>query len=481
MDIGKIFDTGRKVEDIIEDLKQNTLNIPTWANLEKDFDTKNHEVITDSTRRPKDKMKGGQRDVAAKITYAAEKIAVRRVTQMGFSTPVKRRYLTDDDELKKKQAKAIEAVYKTNRINGINMKRFFAYFASCQVFTIWYTVDDRNSLYGFDCEKKLKCRSYSPMPQSMSGITNAIPYVVFDEYDDLQVISFEYKIKRDNVDVRRFDSYTKEKHYQWENDGKEWTPSTADGNPEPITILTHPIVYWWRYSPFYEGVQNNRDEIEFSMSRGSDVIRKNIQPIVVIKGKLLNQGDVPVGDKAREVYQVEIGGDVNTVAPAIKQEDTKTFIEMLKENIEEETQMPNLTIDRIKGSGDSGAARETLLTDPHLRVMEEAHDILSGLHREGNIIKRFLGQMNKAWEKTIMDLEIEHVITPFIQKDRETTVNTYIQATGGKPIMSQQDAVETAGLVSDTEQCLERLRKEADEDAAREANTRSIEMFPMAR
>ena len=77
MDIGKIFDTGRKVDDIIEDLKQNTLNIPTWANLEKDFDTKNHDVITDSTRRPKDKMKGRQRDVAAKITYEIGRASCR--------------------------------------------------------------------------------------------------------------------------------------------------------------------------------------------------------------------------------------------------------------------------------------------------------------------------------------------------------------------------------------------------------------------
>lgn len=480
MDIKKIFIEGRPIADIIQDLKQSTLLVPSWDDLEKDYDPNQHAIITDKSRRPRDKIRGGQRDVPAKITYAAEKIATRRVAQMAFSTPVKRRYKTADDETKKSQAKAMEAVYNTNRIDGVNMKRFKAFFASCQVFTIWYTVDEENELYGFKSAKKLKCRSYSPMPQKMSGITHAVPYVLFDEYDDLQVISFQYSVRKDGTSVPRFDTYTKTLHYQWEQRGDKWEPTTQDGLPEPITILTHPISYWWRYAPFFEGVQNNRDEIEFSMSRGSDVIRKNIQPIVVIKGKLINEAEVPVGDKAREVYHVEVGGDVTTVSPAIKQTDAKLHIDLMKENIEEETQMPNLTIDRIKGSGDSGAARETLLTDPHLRVMEEAHDILTGLHREGNVIKRFLGQMNKSWEKTIMQLEVEHIITPFVQKDKAATVATYSQATGGKAIMSQQDAVEAAQLVEDTEEGLRRLKLEADEDAAREAAYRTQDIFATA-
>ncbi len=144
--------------EIIDSLKKKTVIVPEWEKLKAEYDSTEHEVMTDKVGR-KDR-KGVK---AARITYGMQKLATRRMTQMAFTVPVKRTYKHGNDPVKMEQSKALEKLYQKVRIDALNKKRFKAYFAACEVATIWYVVEKPNKEYGFDSKYKLRSVSYSAM------------------------------------------------------------------------------------------------------------------------------------------------------------------------------------------------------------------------------------------------------------------------------------------------------------------------------
>ena len=476
MDINEIIREDRPVDQIIADLKDKTIPVPLWDELEKDYDPPKHEIITNPSLRPRDKRKkNGQVDRAARVLYSAEKIVTRRMNQMCFTIPVERKYETGDDETLKDIANAIESIYDKVRINGVNKNRMRAYFGACEVCTVWYVVEEENEDYGFKCKYKFKCRSYSPMPTKMSKISQAKLWPVFDEYDDMVAMCIEYTITRKNQAEYYFDCYTKDSFNSYFSKNGLYTDAVVETRPIPIGKI--PVVYLWRPAPIYEGVSNNRSDIELTLSRTSDVIRKNSAPIVKVVGDLI--GDKPDGGEAREVYKLKQGGDVGLVSPAVSHDAIQYYISQLKENIEEDTQMPNLSMTNVKNLGNIGAdARKTLLADAHMKVGEEKDDIIWAFDRECNIIKAFLAEAKNEWRDGIKRLKVSHHITPFVQNDRAARISELTEATGGKPVMSQQTAVERLGEVKDVDAEMNRLREEQKMETE---SSRIVDVFEGAR
>ena len=467
MDINEIISEDRPIAQIIADLKDKTTPVPLWEELEEYYDPKKHEIITNPALRPRDKRKkNGQIDRAARILYPAEKIVTRRMNQMCFTIPVERKYETEDDETLKEIANAIEAIYEKVRINGVNKNRMRAYFGACEVCTVWYAVEEENEDYGFKCKYKFKCRSYSPMPTKMSKI---------DEYDDMVAICNEYTITKKKQTTYYFDCYTKDTFKSYSNKNGLYTDAEIETRPIPIGKI--PAVYLWRPAPIYDGIANNRSDIELTLSRTSDVIRKNSAPIVKVVGDLI--GDKPDGGEAREVYKLKQGGDVGLVSPAVSHDAIQYYISQLKENIEEDTQMPNLSMTNVKSLGNIGAdARKTLLADAHMKVGEEKDDIIWAFDRECNIIKAFLAEAKNEWRDGIKRLKVSHHITPFVQNDRAARISELTEATGGKPVMSQQTAVERLGEVKDVDAEMKRLK---EEQRAETESSRVVDVFEGAR
>ena len=476
MDINEIISEDRPIAQIIADLKDKTTPVPLWEELEEYYDPKKHEIITNPALRPRDKRKkNGQIDRAARILYPAEKIVTRRMNQMCFTIPVERKYETEDDETLKEIANAIEAIYEKVRINGVNKNRMRAYFGACEVCTVWYAVEEENEDYGIKSKYKFKCRSYSPMPTKMSKISEAKLWPVFDEYDDMVAMCIEYTITKKKQTTYYFDCYTKDTFKSYSSKNGLYTDAEIETRPIPIGKI--PAVYLWRPAPIYDGIANNRSDIELTLSRTSDVIRKNSAPIVKVVGDLI--GATPDGGEAREVYKLKQGGDVGLVSPAVSHDAIQYYISQLKENIEEDTQMPNLSMTNVKSLGNIGAdARKTLLADAHMKVGEEKDDIIWAFDRECNIIKAFLAEAKNEWRDGIKRLKVSHHITPFVQNDRAARISELTEATGGKPVMSQQTAVERLGEVKDVDAEMKRLK---EEQRAETESSRVVDVFEGAR
>ena len=465
--VEEIFNGARTPEEIITILKSQTKACPSWTDIEKDFDAKKHPIVADPTLRPNEKTdeKSGKRELPAKLTYPVEQIATRRMTQMAFAIPVKRVYNKTEDEEEKKFQKAIEAVYTSVRINGINSRRFYAYFGGCEMVTIWFAVETKepHNQYGFECKTKLRCRSFSPMPRKFSKISHASVYPYFDENDDLIVLSVYYV---DMNNVTHFDAYTADMQYSYVFGSDGWTTEE-----HPIPIQKIPGSYINRPLPVYYGVSDNRNDIEFTLSRDSDILRKNASPIIKVVGELL--GTPLVGDYATKVVRVKDGGDVGVMSPPLTTNDAKTHVDMLKQINEEILQLPDLSMENVKGLGaQSGEARKTLLTDAHLKVGDESADIIEFLDREFSVIKNMIALLNPKWKKYVYTTTCEQILTPFIQNDTTTDINNFSKASG--VLMSQRTAIEKAGLVSDPDAEMDAINKEKSAEAELQ---RSVDLF----
>ena len=460
-EITQILNSGLSVATVINALKDKSIDVPSWGSLIKAYDPKLHEIVSDTITR-KDKIKSdGTKEEAARIYVGLEKLLTKRMTEFMFAIPVKRIYHNiEGSETRQQIAKAVEAIYKYARIDSENIKRGTAFFASCEIFTIWYVVEKPNTLYGFKSKYKLKCKTYSPM----DGVGL---YPLFDEYGDMLAMSFEYKKKVKDKEITYFETYTSDRHYKWKDDGNGWIEVLSG---EPIRLMKIPGVYAYRPDSIYHELTHIRKELEYTLSRNSDVIAYNSAPVLKISGKML--GDEDKGE-SRRLYKVEHGGDVSYVSWSQSIEAVKYHIDTLLKLYWMQSQMPDISFDNVMRLGNIGFdARQTLLTDAHLKVGDESGAWIELLDREASVIKEFLKFMNTAWAEEVDEVEVENIITPFIQSDKDSAICRAIKANGGKPVVSHLESIQMAGVSNNPQSTLEQIQKEEAEAA--KANAASV-------
>lgn len=467
MTIEEIFNSGMSIGQIISALKERSTDVPDWTVLLKDYEPSCHKVVHDHTIL-KDKRNGTE--PSARISIGLEKLLTKRMNEFTFAIPVKRVYENLDTDVKKDIRKAIEAVYINAHIDSVNLRRGLAYYASCEIFTIWYAVKKPNSLYGFPSEYKLKCKTYSPMD-------GAELYPIIDELDDMQAMSFEYSKDIGVKEVTYFETFTENKHYVWRRgyDSEAWEEVTAqtteDGDivsGEEIIIQKIPGAYLWRPLPVYHGLSVLRNDIEYALSRESNVIAYNASPILKISGGVTGEENK---NESRRIFRVENGGDVSYVSWSQANEAVKYHIDQLLKMFWMQAQIPDISFENMKGLGNIGYdARQTLLTDAHLKIGDESGAWKEFFEREFNVIKAFLKQMNRSWANLLDEITAEHVITPFIQNDELSEINIRLKANGGKAIESQLDSIRKYGESDDPQATLQQINNEA----AQENQMRSV-------
>lgn len=457
------------INDTISNFSVKSVYVPSWSKIKEEFYGELHPIVSDHGLRPCIKhFPDGRREEPSKIICEEEKLTTRNATQMGFTNAVSRSYdISGTDAeiaLKTAQKDTIEKVYSSVRIDGENINRMYAYFAACEIITIWYAENTGvvHNEYGFPTPIKLRCRSYSPAPEADMKITQADIYPVFNASDDLIALAFKYDytvVTSALIEktTQYFEIYTADYHYQFSDDGSGWVQEEMT----EIAIGKIPGVYLRRPQPVWEGIKSYRHEKEMKLSQESDFLTKNSAPIVVLSGTTIGEG--PSSGYTREFYQVEAGGDIKLIAPAINADASTSFIKKLDDAMQRVTQFPELGQSHVVGEGIvSAAARETLLIPAHLRIGGESPDIEMFLSREGNIIKAFLGMMNIEWANTINDLQINHKVVPY--SFQETTIDIQNMATGVvSGIVSQKTAIEYIKIASNSEAEIEQIKAELQE------------------
>lgn len=453
--ISEYIDFSQDIPTLISSLKEKTVSVPNWSALSANYFPNEHAILKDTTNLRDKHRKDGSVEKSCRLSLGMEKLLVRRMSEFMFSIPVKRIYHnTDGSEVRQSIAQAIESVYKYSRTSTINLKRSKDFFACCEIFTLWYVVKSPNTLYGFPCEYKLKCKTYS----ALNG-TGLFP--IFDEYGDLLAMSIEYIIHKSSTeDVTYFETYTEDTHYKWKNESGKWE---LVATPEKIEILKIPGIYLSRSEAIYDEVADIRKEIEYTLSRNSNVIAYNSAPVLKVVGNVIGE------EKKNEDYRyfrMEPGGDVAYVSWNQSVQAVVNHVAQMKEMFWSLSQLPDISFSNMQKLGNIGYdARETLLTDAHLKVGDESGPWIEFFEREANVIKAFLKKMKTEWEDEIDNVEVEHIITPFIQKNEATEISKRMTANGGKPIESQRESIQRFGKSSDPDETLKQIREESAEEA----------------
>lgn len=457
MDIKEILGNTNSIDQKINALKKRTICVPLWSVLLKTYETSNHEVLTD-TISLKDKENG---EKSSRIAIGLDKLLASRFNQFTFAIPVKREYNKPSNDTQTAIISAIEKIYENAHIDTMNFKRGIAYYAACEMFTIWYTVKRENTIYGFPCKYKLKCKTFSPMDR-------VCLYPIIDELDDMIAMSFEYDKKvSDTKTITIFETYTEDRHFVWEKDnqGNSWEEKTAhikeDGtveSGEQIIINKIPGVYLWRPFPVYDGLGGIRHELEYSLSRNGNVISYNSAPIVKVKGGII--GKEKKGESSR-IWRVESDGDISYVSWNQSQDAVINQTNTLLKLYWMLSQMPDISFDNMKGLGNIGYdARQTLFTEARLKIIEESGAWKECFEREFNVIKAFLKQMNQSWANEIDNITCKHIITPYVPEDENNSINVRMKANGGLPVESQLESIIKLGQSKDPISTLKEIRKD---------------------
>lgn len=436
-------------DECIAQLKKKSFYPPSWETLRQEYDPMKHSIMTDPTYINKVNP-DGTIDIVSRTPMDLQRLAVKRMTELVFGIPVKRIYRSTDDR-QKEVAKVIEKIFQRNRIDSVNIERGNMLFASCEVMTLWYAVNDKNNIYGVNSDMKIRCRNFSPM----SGDEL---YPLFDEQGDYIAMSVEYSRTDKNKTIKYFDTYTKDKHIRWENKDTEWTEVVN----EDITVGKNPTLYCVRSTPIWENTSNLVNEMEWALSRNGNYIRKNSKPVLSIAASEA----IPFGNEKsentefRSVIQIPEGGNVQYVTWPQAIDNLKFYIQELRNLFFMELQLPDWSYENMKSTPMSGEARKQLFIDSQLKVKDESGRILEMLDREVNVVKAFVKGIMPGYEKDIDALQVETEITPFSINDESETIANLVTATGGKAILSQKEAIETLGWSNDSEETMKQIAEE---------------------
>lgn len=463
--------------DITGELREKSVFVPSWEKLVKEYDPTKHPVMdtglypdiplyeesesaseVDEFGRPKVVRKCTGVEKVSRVTYDLQALAVKRITELCFGVPVKRLYKPEEGNEKQAEiAKYLEAIFTRARIDSVNIDRGRKLFASCEVMTLWYSVEESNNLYGFDSKLRLRCATFSPMQGDEL-------YPLFDDTGDLVALSVAYRRKVKDVEVSYFDTYTAEKHLRWSSENSEGGSNMSLVVNEDIKIQKIPAVYITRPLPVWENTSPLVYEMEWAISRNGNYLRQNSRPILMAAvSEELQFEKSPSTDKAfRDVVQYPAGSDLKYVTWPQAIDNLKFYIYELRQMFFTQLQLPDWSYENMKTSPMSGEARKQLFIDCHLKVKDESGRFLEAFDREVNVVKAFLKLMlPSSYEKDIDALRVKNVITPYIIADEAEDVKLLLMKNGNKSLMSQRESIRELGQSEDVDNTMREIQQES--------------------
>lgn len=456
MTIEELLKSGASAETIIAALKEKSIIVPVWSGrygLVQQFDPTKHPVM--NKQKYPDIVSDEGIEYVTRITCDLQRLATKRMTELVTGIPVKRVYKPENDR-QKEIASYIESIYERNRIDSVNNERCNMLFAGCEVLTLWYAIDERNNLYGFNSPLKLRCRNFSPM-------LGDDLYPLFDEYGDMIAMSVGYTRKKGRKTVQYFDTYTSEKHIKWSNENGSW----QEVENEDITLGKIPGIYMWRPTPIWEDTSKTVYEIEWALSRNGNYLRQNSKPLfVVFADEAISYGDEKSPNKEfRSIMQYPKGSTAQYITWQQAVENLKYYVGELRSLFFTQLQLPDWSYEKMSQQALSGESRKQMFIDAQLKVKDESGRLIEFFDREMNVIKAFLKVMlGEQFHKDIDALKVEMIITPFAITDEKDTINNLMAANGGEPIMSQRESIELFGHSDDVDKTLKEIAEQGKKD-----------------
>jgi hypothetical protein len=237
----------------------------------------------------------------------------------------------------------------------------------------------------------------------------------------------------------------------------------------PFKLGKIPGVYCYRPTPAHEDKSESVYELEWTVSRNGNYLRKNLKPYVAVFADepVVEEGQEKEKDEKKEfkgVIQLPKGSEMKYVTWEGAVESLKFHIQEVRASFFSELQLADTSFENMKTFPMSGEARKMMFVDPQQKATEESGRLIEMFDREVNIIKAFLKSMQPQYHDDIDTLECETVITPFTITDDKDTISNIMAATGGKPIASQREGVERLGWSKNFDKTMGELQQQGEAD-----------------
>ena len=454
MTIDEILNSGLTPAAMIAALKDKSVIVPSWGGrrgLLHEYDPRKHPVMC-KAQYPDITNDDGTVEFVTRITCNLQQLATKRMTELITGIPVRRVY-KPENERQKEVAAYIEKIYERNRIDSVNIERCNMLFAGCEVMTLWYAVEERNNIYGFNSPLKMRCRNFSPM------LGDEL-YPLFDEYGDMIALSVGYTRKKLGKTVSYFDAYTADRHIKWSNERNSGWEVMED---EVNALGKIPAVYTFRPTPIWEDTSRIVFEIEWALSRNGNYLRKNSKPVfIVFADEQIQYGDEQSQDREfRSIMQYPKGSTAQYVTWQQAVENLKFYVAELRQSFFTQLQLPDWSYESMKSNPMSGESRKQLFIDAQLKVKDESGRLIEFYDREVNVVKAFVkASLPTSYHADIYALPVENVITPFTITDEKDTITNLTTANGGKPLISHRESIEMYGHSTDVDKTLQEIAED---------------------
>jgi hypothetical protein len=459
MTIDEILNSGLTPAAMIAALKDKSVIVPSWGGrrgLLHEYDPRKHPVMC-KAQYPDITNDDGTVEFVTRITCNLQQLATKRMTELITGIPVRRVY-KPENERQKEVAAYIEKIYERNRIDSVNIERCNMLFAGCEVMTLWYAVEERNNIYGFNSPLKMRCRNFSPM------LGDEL-YPLFDEYGDMIALSVGYTRKKLGKTVSYFDAYTADRHIKWSNERNSGWEVMED---EVNALGKIPAVYTFRPTPIWEDTSRIVFEIEWALSRNGNYLRKNSKPVfIVFADEQIQYGDEQSQDREfRSIMQYPKGSTAQYVTWQQAVENLKFYVAELRQSFFTQLQLPDWSYESMKSNPMSGESRKQLFIDAQMKVKDESGRLIEFYDREVNVVKAFVkASLPTSYHADIDALPVENVITPFTITDEKDTITNLTTANGGKPLISHRESIEMYGHSTDVDKTLQEIAEDEALDA----------------
>ena len=439
-----------------EDFKQGVtlIDISTY---QRQYDVKKHEILTNKHRYPDPEImipltdevgnplldsKGDKR--FEKRTRSLNRIGLpyqKRIVEIAtmFQTAIPYKYTAEDSTL----FTAFQEVIKANKMNFSDSKICTEVKRYTQVAELWYPEEEENEQYGVPSKFLLRHKVLSPEKYKL--------YPRFDDNNNLISFAVERTTKEGEI---VFQAFTAEFIYTFTTKNGQTTTEV-----KPNIIGKIPVVLYQQDKPDWDSVQHLIEIAEEQRTYFSESNKKFGEPILMIAGKV--EGKMAVNNTGGKVYEVKDGGNVQFVVPPNANENFDREMSMNRRDIHEFTHTPDLSDEFYAGKGNmlSGVGRKLAWLPAHLKVKDNEAIFIPALQRRINIILAFLSKMYIPFEKELKTIDITPIITPFDIDDDTEMIRTLMEANGGKPLLSQREAMQRFGI-TDPEAQLKQIKDE---------------------
>lgn len=387
----------------------------------------------------------------ARVALALQKLIISRAVSFCFgNTPEYNS--TPENEKQAMIVKALSRILYDVKSKSLNRKIGRSIFGYKECAEYWYTVkkDKKHTKYGFPTNHKMRCTLFSPA----FGDTL---YPFFDETGDMVAFSraFSRKDSKDNA-IDYFETFTDTEHWLWINGNNGY--EVAPGYPKPVAIGKIPIIYGQQPKFETEDVDALIDRLETLLSNFADTNDYHASPKIFVTGQI--NGWAKKGDSGA-VIEGEDGATMQYVSWQQAPEAVKLEIETLLKLIYTITQTPDISFDSVKGLGAiSGVALKLLFMDAHLKVQDKCEIFDDYLQRRVNVVLAYIGQMNTTLEEECEQVEIEPEIVPYMITSDIDDLNYWLTANGNKPVISQEESVEKAGISKDVQRTMAKIKEQ---------------------